>query len=105
MPHSQRLIKAIRITVLTALCACVLLSAGKWMYDTRIVATMDGGTVYYQGMTYGEVFDGVDMKSGRCLGTLLRPDQSKCRIYEVNGHPDCLFVSLLIDHQIYRLKS
>ena len=91
-----------RISVFVLLSISVLLFIGKLIHDNRVVATADGNAIYYNGMAYEEIFEVFEIKTGRCLGTLVWQDESNSKIYEVKGKPDFIYVSFLIDHRIYK---
>ena len=58
MPRHQKLIRNIRILVFISLSIGVLLFIGKLVYDNRIVATVDGNTIYYNGSAYEDAYYG-----------------------------------------------
>jgi len=109
MPRHQKLIdtilKTVRISILVIFSIVVLLFIGKLVYDNRIVATVDGTIVYYNGSTYEEVFEVFETKTSHCLGTLEWPDKSKSKIWAIHGYPEYIYVSFFIDHRIYKMIS
>ena len=109
MPRNQKLIDAVlrivRISILVFLGAGVLLFIGKLAYDNRIVATVDGNTIYYNDFAYEEVFEVFETKTSRCLGTLEWQDKSKSKIWAIHGKPEYIYVSFLIDHRIYKMVN
>ena len=102
MLQKQKLTGQLRILILTLLSISALLFIGEKIYENRIVATIDGNTIYYNGSEYEEVFEVFEIEMGNCLGTLERQDKSKCKIYRINEKPEYIYVSLFIDHQIYK---
>ena len=109
MPRHQKLIdtilKTVRISILVIFSIVVLLFIGKLVYDNRIVATVDGTIVYYNGSTYEEVFEVFETKTSHCLGTLEWQDKSKSKIWAIHGNPEYIYVSFFIDHRIYKMIS
>ena len=109
MPRNKKLIdtilKIVRILILVFLGIGVLLFIGKLAYDNRIVATVDGNTIYYNNSAYEEVFEVFETKTSRCLGTLEWHDKSKSKIWAIHGKPEYIYVAFFIDHRIYKIVS
>lgn len=104
MKANNKKIEFIRWVPLAMVILAVLLFIGYQIYCQRITAISVENKLYYQAEVYCEVIDShLKIDTGKCLGSVRYELGETCRLYEIKGLPDYLYVSLGWEYRLYRL--
>lgn len=94
----------IRYCLVILLLLIISLYFSMHIYNNRIVAKFEDNRVYYDNYTYVEVFNQIDLKTKKCLGSIEIFDE-KFRIYSLVEQSDYLYIDMGLDYRIFKLNK
>lgn len=84
-------------------CSSLLLSMH---HNNKIVGYVEGGKIYYNNCIYMESYETFEFEVGRCIGTVEWIDENtRSKIYKVKNKPDYIYLSMMLDHRIYKISE
>ena len=92
-----------RCILLSLIVLYIVIKIVAFVWNYRIVATVNVNNVYYNDKVYEETFEITEYKKDKCLGALkLYPDAKRSKIYSLKGMDEYILVDMFLDYRIYK---
>lgn len=100
----KKFLNIIRYILLSLIAFYIVMNLATFIWNYRIVATVNGNKVFYNDKVYEETFEVTEFERDKCLGALkLSPDSMKSKIYSLKNMDGYILVDMIFfDHRIYK---
>jgi len=100
----KKFLNIIRYILLFLIILYIAINIAFFVWNYRIVATVNGNKVFYNDKVYEETFEITEFERDKCLGALkLSPDAMKSKIYSLKNMDEYILVDMIFfDHRIYK---
>ena len=100
----KKFLNIIKYILLSIIAVYIVVNLGAFIWNYRIVATVNGNKVFYNDKVYEETFEITEFERDKCLGALkLSPDAMKSKIYSLKNMDEYILVDMIFfDHRIYK---